>query len=146
MPNINMRAAAIGFVVLLGLPAPAAAEITITKAHYAGGVLVVAGETSRPNQRVTLDRRFTTRTGRNKNFTFRVAYRPRDCIASIRAGSDVHPAVVANCRPRLRREGRRLKRARTGPEWRLTNPRRNDRAPRRQRSDEIWRERPTGER
>ena len=145
MANINVRAAAIGLVVLVGLLTPAAAEITIARARYAGGVLVVAGETSRPNQRVSLDRRFTTRNGRNKEFRFRVAYRPRDCIATIRAGADVRPAVVANCRPRLARE-RRAERAPTGPEWRLTNPRRNEGAPPKQRKDEIWRERPMGER
>ena len=79
--------------------APLRAEITVTRAEYGAGVLVVAGETSRPNQRVTLDRRYTTRTDRNNRFRFRIRYLPSDCSATLRAGREVRPAVISNCRP-----------------------------------------------
>ena len=77
--------------------APLRAEITVTRAEYAAGVLVVAGETSRRNQKVTLDRRYTTRTDRNNRFRFRIRYLPRDCTATLRAGRQVRPAVISNC-------------------------------------------------
>lgn len=75
------------------------AEITVTHAQYAAGVLVVRGETSTPNQRVTLDGRYDTRTDRNKRFVFRLRYLPRECGVTIRAGQEVRPARVANCSP-----------------------------------------------
>lgn len=75
----------------------ASAEITIQVAKFAKGVLTVKGETSRPGQTVTLDRKYRTRTDRNNQFAFHVRYRPSDCIASIRAGTQAHPAVVSNC-------------------------------------------------
>ena len=79
--------------------APAQAEITLTRAEYAAGVLVVRGETSRPNQRVTLDGRYSTRTDRFKEFRFRIRYLPPDCSISLRAGLEERPAWVANCLP-----------------------------------------------
>lgn len=77
--------------------APAHAEITVTRAEYAGGALVVRGETSRPNQRVTLDERYSTRTDRFREFRFRIRYLPPDCAISLRAGKEVRPAWIANC-------------------------------------------------
>ena len=76
---------------------PARAEITVTKSEYRRGVLVVRGETSRPGQRVTMDRRFKTRTDEFQEFAFRVRYLPRDCMVTLRAGYEVRPALVANC-------------------------------------------------
>jgi hypothetical protein len=83
--------------VLLLMGVPAHAEITITQSEYAAGVLVVRGETSQPNQRVTLDGRFDTRTDSVSRFVFRVRYLPSDCTADIRAGRETHPLVVTNC-------------------------------------------------
>jgi hypothetical protein len=77
--------------------ASAQAEITITQAEYAAGVLVVRGETSQPDQRVVLDERYDTHTDRNKEFRFRIRYLPPDCTISIRAGQEERPARVANC-------------------------------------------------
>jgi hypothetical protein len=84
---------------------PAQAEITITRAEYAGGVLVVQGETSQPNQRVVLDGHYDTRTDRNKRFRFRIPYLPADCTVSIRAGQQTRPASVANCDAGVRSPG-----------------------------------------
>ena len=82
----------------------ARAEITITRAEYAAGVLVVRGETSQPNQQVTLDGRYRTRTDRYKEFRFRIRYLPLDCTVSIRAGQNVRPVGVTNCSaPRMRK-------------------------------------------
>jgi hypothetical protein len=75
----------------------AVAEISVTRAEYAGGVLVVRGETSRSNQKVTLDGRYSTRTNPNKEFRFRIRYLPSDCGFTIRAGREMRPAQVANC-------------------------------------------------
>ena len=136
-----MRVAPAAFLVSIGWLAPAQAEIIISRARYAAGVLVVAGETSRPYQRVTLDNRFNTRTGRDRRFAFRVPYRPRDCVANVRAGSDVRPAVISNCRPTSGPAGR-LATPPQGPEWRLTRPRRDGPTRREQPIGEIWRERP----
>ena len=85
------------WISLLAGAAPAHAEITITQAEYAAGVLVVRGETSRRNQRVTLDGRYKTRTDRFKEFRFRIRYLPSDCSISIRAGQQVRPVGVTNC-------------------------------------------------
>ena len=136
-----MRMVLAAIVATVGGLTPAAAQIAVSKAQYAGGVLVVEGETSRPYQRVTLDRRFRTKTGRNTRFTFRVAYRPRDCVVQIRAGLDLRPAAISNCRPTLGSQ-RRFRGSPQGPDWRLTKPRRTGETRRKQRRDEIWRERP----
>jgi hypothetical protein len=98
---MNMRKYCSWFTValLLGPSGAAHAEITIHEARYAAGILFVRGETSQPMQRLTLDGRYHTRTDRNKRFSFKVRYVPRDCIADIRAGTQVHPAVIANCEP-----------------------------------------------
>jgi hypothetical protein len=83
------------------LVVPANAEITITRAEHVRGVLVVHGETSQPNQRVTLDDRYSTRTDKLKEFRFRVRYLPADCVVSIRAGQEARPAFIANCNARI---------------------------------------------
>jgi hypothetical protein len=81
---------------------PARSEITITRAENIRGVLVVHGETSQPYQRVTLDRRYSTRTDKLKEFRFRVRYLPADCTISIQAGREARPAYIANCNARIR--------------------------------------------
>ena len=90
---------------IITVTTPAEAEITITQVEYGAGVLVVRGETSQPNQRVTLDGRYRTRTDRYKEFRFRIRYLPRNCSVTIRAGQDVRPARVANCDILLPRAG-----------------------------------------
>lgn len=77
----------------------ARAEITVIEANYSAGVLLVRGETSQANQRVTLDGRYTEYTDKTRQFVFRIRYLPRDCTAEIRAGQESRPAYVANCEP-----------------------------------------------
>lgn len=89
--------AAAAFLISALAAVPAHAEITLTRAEYTGGVLVVRGETSRPNQRVTLDGRYSTQTDRFKEFRFRIRYLPPDCSITLRAGREARPAWVANC-------------------------------------------------
>jgi hypothetical protein len=97
MGKIMRPLATCACVFILSSCGPALAEITITRAEYARGVLFVRGETSRSNQLVTLDRRYRTRTNRVNEFRFRIPYLPRDCIVTIRAGQEVRPARIANC-------------------------------------------------
>ena len=92
--------AALAVTVLL-VCEPARAEITITRAESIRGVLIVHGETSQPYQRVTLDRRYSTRTDKLKEFRFRIRYLPADCTVSIRAGQESRPAYIANCNARI---------------------------------------------
>ena len=93
----------LGITVLAMAPAlwisvsSAHAEIAIAQINYAAGVLVVRGETGRPNQRVTLDGRYRTRTNHLGEFQFRIRYLPHDCTVTIRTRRDVRPARVANC-------------------------------------------------
>lgn len=83
----------------------ALAEITIEESHYSAGVLTIRGETSQPNQRVTLDGRYSEWTNGYGRFTFRVRYLPGDCLAQIRAGSDERPTYITNCNPSLPKLG-----------------------------------------
>jgi hypothetical protein len=76
----------------------ASAEIIIRQAEYAGGMLLVRGETARPGQTVTLARRYKTRTDRNRRFRFRVRYLPSDCLAEVRAGPELTLISIANCK------------------------------------------------
>lgn len=78
-------------------PTDAVAEITITKAEYAAGVMLVRGEVERAHAKVTLDRRYSTRANRFGEFEFRVRYLPNDCTVEVRAGRDTHPVSISNC-------------------------------------------------
>jgi hypothetical protein len=92
----GLRIPAILIAVLVGT-VPLRAEITVRQAEYAGGVLVVRGETARANQQVTLDGRYKTRTNRYKEFRFRVRYLPQNCGITLQAGQETRPARVLNC-------------------------------------------------
>jgi hypothetical protein len=81
----------------LGLSSAAQAEISVTHGEYAAGVLVVRGQTSQPNQRITLDGRYSERTGDNKEFLFRIRYLPKDCVVRLKAGMETRIATIANC-------------------------------------------------
>lgn len=89
-----VAALAFGLGISVG---PARAEISVKEAGFAGGVLVVRGETGQASQRVTLDDRYVERTNRLKEFTFRIRYLPRDCMVAIKAGTETYNAVVSNC-------------------------------------------------
>ena len=93
--------AAIGSSISLVTTADVLAEITIEESSYSAGVLTVRGETSQPDQRVTLDGRYAEWANRYGRFTFRVRYLPADCLAQIRAGQEERPAYITNCNPAL---------------------------------------------
>lgn len=95
--RIPYREILLSTLVMASVAHPARAEITIIRAEYAAGVLVVEGETSRSNQLVTLDRKYRTRTNRYNEFRFRIPYLPPACGVTIRAGQEVRPARIANC-------------------------------------------------
>jgi hypothetical protein len=92
-----MRTIIVSTLAIGMLTFTAQAEITVSEAQYAGGVLVVRGETSTPHQQVSLDRRYFKRSNKFKEFVFRVRYLPNDCTIKLRAGRDVQPALVRGC-------------------------------------------------
>jgi hypothetical protein len=97
--------AAQGTFIALIWTTHASAEITVEESNYSSGVLTIRGETSQPNQRVTLDGRYAEWTNRYGGFTFRVRYLPGDCLAQIKAGQEERPTYIANCEPSLPKLG-----------------------------------------
>jgi hypothetical protein len=75
----------------------AQAEMTVKRADYSAGVLVVEGNTPHTNQNVSLDGRYSERTGRYGKFVFRVRYLPKNCAVRLKAGSQVQTVTVENC-------------------------------------------------
>jgi hypothetical protein len=73
------------------------AEIHVIEARYEAGVLRVVGDSDTPHTKVTLDRIYEERTGSAGEFTFRVRYKPHDCVADLRLGNEIFSAVVSNC-------------------------------------------------
>lgn len=71
--------------------------ITISQGEYDAGVVVVEGETQQPNQKVTMDDRFTEWSDNVGRFGFRVRYLPDDCMVQLTAGREVRPVYLANC-------------------------------------------------
>jgi hypothetical protein len=75
-----------------------AAGVTVTDAKVQAGKLRVAGQTPNASQNVTLDGRFTVKSGANKVFSFALTnYLPSDCIVDLKAGTSTGSGVVANC-------------------------------------------------
>ena len=92
-------------LVLISMSAEVRAAISVERADYKAGVLVVTGQTTNSNQTVTLDGIYRARSDRSRSFQFRIRYRPRNCTVRLRSGPDIFHATVANCqpmRPRLR--------------------------------------------
>lgn len=83
----------------IALPGTALAEVAIHGAEYEAGVLVVRGQTDRANESVQLDGRYSTTTGNNRQFVFRVRYLPLDCTVNVRAGGNTRSITVPNCDP-----------------------------------------------
>lgn len=81
---------------LILLPA-ATAEIRVNEVRYDKGFLIVKGETSRPYQSVTLEKRFRQRSDQHGHFNFRLRYVAPLCKVGLKAGRDEHAATVANC-------------------------------------------------
>lgn len=95
-----------GLVVVLATPAQA--RITVTRADYKAGILVVHGHTNARLERVTLDGRYNKWTDAKHQFRFRLRYLPRDCHVRIKTGNDERRVRVAGCEPlsKPRRYGR----------------------------------------
>lgn len=91
----------LGVTVCLALMAcglsGAAHAMIINQGEYDAGIVVVEGETQQPNQKVTLDDRFTAWSDDIGRFTFRVRYLPSDCMVQLEAGRDVRPVYLVNC-------------------------------------------------
>lgn len=89
--------AAFSFFLLSAGISTAPAEIFIRRAEFSAGVLVVHGDASQPHQTVWLDRRYSERSNRFGDFTFRIRYVPNDCTIQLAAGEDIRTAFVAGC-------------------------------------------------
>jgi hypothetical protein len=83
--------------VLSATTSQARAEIVVTEAEYAGGVLVVRGHAGQPDHRVTLDGRYSEKTDRSGQFLFRVRYLPDDCTIELADGKDALSTSVKGC-------------------------------------------------
>ena len=58
----------------------------------------MTGQSSVPNQNVTLDGRFTVKSGPARVFSFSITnYLPSDCVIDLKAGATTGTGVVANC-------------------------------------------------
>jgi hypothetical protein len=83
----------------LAAPSIAAANIRIEQARFEDGMLVVRGEVTlnTPSEVVTLDRKFTVRSGADGKFVFQVRHTPFLCEVSLRTKSFTQSAKVDNC-------------------------------------------------
>jgi hypothetical protein len=93
-----MRLLSAAIVAALVLAAGSAqAAIRITASRYESDTLIVRGQT-RPNQTVTLDKKYKTKSDGVGHFEFRVrSYKPRYCMSDIVVGADSYSAVIAGC-------------------------------------------------
>ncbi|MGC1467680.1 MAG: hypothetical protein WA792_18355 [Pseudolabrys sp.] len=74
----------------------ASADIRIDVSRYANGTTTVTGETQ-PNEAVTLDGKYKTKSDGAGRFSFHLNYKPDLCMSDIRAGTAVYSAVIAGC-------------------------------------------------
>lgn len=84
---------------LFGLSTAASASISVERADYKSGILIVTGHTTKAHQTVTLDGIYHARSDRARSFHFRVRYRPHKCKARLTSGTDIFHVTAANCRP-----------------------------------------------
>jgi hypothetical protein len=94
------------FGVMLGvaaiLPATAHADIRVDEVQYEAGILVVRGTTAKPDQIVTLDKRYKERSKEDRRFIFRIPYRPHFCKIELRSGGEMRTANVKDCTSNVR--------------------------------------------
>ncbi len=94
------------FGIILGIgaimPAVAHADIRIDEVQYVAGVLVVRGTTAKPDQIVTLDKRYKERSKEDRRFIFRIPYRPHFCKIELRSGGEMRTANVKDCTSNVR--------------------------------------------
>ena len=85
--------------ILLSISFEARAAISVKRAEYNAGLLVVRGQTTEANETVTLDGIYRAHSNHSRHFQFRIRYRPRNCTVRLTADSDIFHATVAHCRP-----------------------------------------------
>jgi hypothetical protein len=74
-------------------------RLVVFAAAIEGGKLVVTGVAPEPDQRVTLDGEYLTRSDERHYFEFARTYLPPDCIVKLTAGRRKAKAVVQYCGP-----------------------------------------------
>lgn len=72
------------------------ADIRIDVSRYVNGRTTISGKTG-PDQTVTLDNKYKTKSNGDGDFEFSVKYKPSDCMSDIKSGDDVYSAVIAGC-------------------------------------------------
>jgi hypothetical protein len=98
--------ATVAVLSVMALASPAQARITVTRADYKGGVLVVHGRADAPLLRVTLDERYNEWTNEAREFRFRLRYLPANCRVRLEANDEVRMVPVAGCKPLGKPSGR----------------------------------------
>ena len=81
---------------LLVWAGPAAAAIRIIDSTYDNGLTTVTGQT-KPNQKVTLDGKFTATSDGGGRFEFHVKHKPYTCMSEIAAGEDTYSVLLNGC-------------------------------------------------
>jgi hypothetical protein len=84
-------------VLSFGAVAAAHAEIKITEARYAAGVLVVRGNVGAPGREVVLNGRVKKTSFRNGGFRFIVPVLPPDCTVHVASGGEEASAPIDAC-------------------------------------------------
>jgi hypothetical protein len=93
---MRMTLAAVLLVSFL-VATSANAQIRIAEARFEEGKLVVRGTTQTPRQLVTLDRKFSVRSGAKGEFSFRLRHTPFLCRVTLRAGGVEETSKVEHC-------------------------------------------------
>ena len=83
-------------LVLLAGTAAAQADIRINESRFVDGNVIISGETA-PNRTVTLDNKYTTKSGGGGSFTFTEHYKPFTCMSDIRSDGYIYSAVISGC-------------------------------------------------
>lgn len=86
--------------------------IQIYDSRIEAGDLRISGIVRKRGATVVLDDDISVQSDRSGRFSFRLAYRPSTCIATLKVDEDEREAVVANCAP----EGAPGAKGETGPE------------------------------
>ena len=83
-------------LVFLAIATAARADIRINESRFVDGNVIISGETT-PDQTVTLDGKFTTKSDGGGYFKFSAHEKPFTCMSDIRSGNDIYSAVISGC-------------------------------------------------
>jgi hypothetical protein len=78
---------------------PASSGATVTKVAIEAGHLIVTGKTKTAQQKVTVDKKFSTTSSRSRAFTISAVYHPATCIISLATTLGADELVVTGCGP-----------------------------------------------